>query len=58
MRSLWLRGAAVVCLVAFLAGCSETEPKKPGTPPGTYTIAVNATSGNLVRQTTLTLTVK
>ena len=63
MRFGWLKAAAAVCLAAFLISCgggggNDTGQKKPGTPAGTYTITVNATAGNLVRQGTITLIVK
>lgn len=63
MRFSWLKAAAAVCLAAFLISCGggggdDSGQKKPGTPAGTYTITVSATAGNLVRQGTISLTVK
>jgi hypothetical protein len=48
---------------ALLVGCGSTNNNggsrgSPGTPPGTYTITVNATSGSLVHSATVTLKVQ
>jgi hypothetical protein len=60
-------GAARLCLLAlllvagsYLAGCAtEGFPEgASGTPPGSYTVTVMATSGPVQRTTTVTLTVQ
>jgi len=57
-RAAWPRMAmsvaAVVLFTAFLSGCAS----KTGTPQGTHTITVTATSGSLTRTTTVTLVVR
>jgi FG-GAP-like repeat len=55
--------AAVLTSVVFLASCGGAGPAPPpppsgGTPPGTYTLKVTATSGSLKHSTTVTLIVK
>jgi hypothetical protein len=54
-------GAVLLVSILALTGCGgllrELPPEELPTPPGTYTITVTATSGNLSAQTSLTLTV-
>ncbi len=53
--------AGFLTLILFQAGCgsSSTTTTTTGTPAGTYTVTVNATSGNdAVRTTTVTLVVQ
>jgi hypothetical protein len=63
-RRRWLMGAFVACtLLAMLlqAGCSSSSSNNQtttGTPAGTYTVVLNATSGSATRSTSVTLTVK
>ena len=55
---------ALLCLVGFLishlACGSSSQPKTPvpGTPPGQYTVILNATSGGLTHSVVLSLTVR
>lgn len=53
-------GAAVMLVLLLWTACggSAPVPRQTGTPAGTYTLTVTATSGSLVRSTTLTLTVR
>ena len=55
------RALTLALLAAALAGCggggAAPDPKTPGTPAGTYTLTVNATSGTLAHCATITLTV-
>jgi photosystem II stability/assembly factor-like uncharacterized protein len=53
--------AAALLLAIIIAGCgggATTPPPPTGTPAGTSTITVTATSGSLVHTTTVTLTVQ
>jgi hypothetical protein len=61
------RGLLVCCLIigsfAFLAGCgggssNDGSHGSSGTPPGTYTITVNGTSGNTQHSATVNVTVQ
>jgi hypothetical protein len=58
-RRVRLGFATVAFLVLLLAACggSGTSSGKPGTPPGTYSLTVTATSGSLSHNVTLKLTV-
>jgi hypothetical protein len=58
-----LRGAFALMFVAFWAACggggaAPLPPAREGTPPGTYTLSVTATSGPLTHATTLTVNVQ
>ena len=62
-RRRWLIAmalAAVLGAITLQAGCSNTSNTSTtvGTPAGTYTITVNATSGSATRTTAVTLIVK
>ncbi len=62
-KGYWLASltlSAFFGLVLLQAGCSgsKSTTTTSGTPAGTYTIVVNATSGTIVRSTTLQLTVQ
>ncbi len=63
-RRRWLTAAFVVCALAFVilqAGCSNYTSKTQttsGTPAGSYTVTLNATSGSAVRSTSVTLVVQ
>ena len=54
--------AAVIFMIVSAASCggsgSNTPPPVNGTPVGTYTLSVTATSGSLTHSTTVTLTVQ
>ena len=59
----WLMGlllAGFFALIVFLQGCSSTATitTTTGTPAGTYTVTVNAVSGNATRTTLVTLVVQ
>jgi hypothetical protein len=59
----WLMGlflGAIFALIAFLAGCgsSSTTTTTTGTPAGTYSVTVSATSGSATRSTVVTLVVQ
>jgi hypothetical protein len=49
----------LICVILW-AACGSVAPPRPvgGTPPGTYTLTVTATSGSITRSTTVTLTVQ
>ena len=51
-----------IALIGFLASCGGGSPPppqhNPGTPPGTYTVTVSATSGATTHQQTITLVVQ
>ena len=51
---------ALVALVLFFGSCGggSQVQHQPGTPAGTYTIVVSATSGSVSRSTNLTMTVR
>ncbi len=56
-----LATAALVLLVIGLAGCGAggtNEPQDLGTPAGTYSVTVHATSGGLSAETPVTLVVR
>jgi Beta-propeller repeat len=62
-RRRWLIAIALVAVlggVTLQSGCSNTNSTSTtvGTPAGTYTITVNATSGSATRTTAVTLIVK
>jgi hypothetical protein len=49
----WVFYASVVIVLCLELGCGGSGgPKSPGTPPGTYTISVNATAGAALQHTT------
>jgi peptidoglycan/LPS O-acetylase OafA/YrhL len=56
-------GAVAIVLLAGMAACGGgggggvTPPANPGTPVGTQTVMMTATSGTLTHTTTFTLTV-
>jgi FG-GAP-like repeat/FG-GAP repeat len=54
--------AALLACILFVAGCNGggkvTPPPPNGTPTGTYTLTMTATSGNLTHSTTVTLVVE
>jgi hypothetical protein len=51
--------AAFVLVLVGIAGCNNSNGGgNNGTPAGTYTINIAATSGSLVHNTTVTLTVQ
>jgi hypothetical protein len=60
----WLIGVFVVCTLGAMllqAGCgsySSNTQNTTGTPAGTYTVTIGATSGSATRNTTVTLTVQ
>jgi hypothetical protein len=59
----WLMAIAITAVmsgIALQAGCSNTSNTSTttGTPAGTYTIPINATSGSATRTTAVTLIVK
>lgn len=60
----WLIGAFVACTLGTMllqSGCSSYNAKSQtttGTPAGTYTVTIGATSGSATRNTTVTLTVQ
>lgn len=61
-RRRWLAACALVCLVLVIGGCSSggddnNPPAYTGTPKGTHTISVQATSGNMTVPTAITLVV-
>ena len=62
-RRCWnfVGGAVAIVLLAGMAACGGgggvTPPANPGTPVGTQTVMVTATSGTLTHTTTFTLTV-
>lgn len=50
---------SVVVLAGGLAACSSSSGSgNPGTTPGTYTVSVTGTSGNIISTTSVTLTVQ
>ena len=58
---LWVAAAALICLAVLIAGCSASEPPPPPatwTPPGTYLITIQGSSGNLTVSTTALLVVQ
>jgi hypothetical protein len=62
-KGYWLTSLALGAffgLVLLQAGCggSKSVTTTSGTPAGTYTVVVNATSGTIVRSTTVQLTVQ
>ncbi len=62
-RRRWLLGilgGSFLVLMALSASCGSTPPTitTTGTPAGTYTVTVNATSGSAVRTTTVQLVVQ
>ena len=62
-RRRWLMAIALTAVmsgIALQAGCSNTSNTSTttGTPAGTYTIPINATSGSATRTTAVTLIVK
>jgi hypothetical protein len=55
--------ALLIAVAVFQLACASAEtppppPTQPGTPPGTYTVTVTASSGSLERTTNVTLTVR
>jgi Beta-propeller repeat len=63
-RRRWLAGLFIVCALGAMvlqAGCgskSGNSSSTTGTPAGTYTVTMNATSGTATRSTAVTLVVK
>ena len=63
-RRRWLIGVLVVAVLGFVvlqAGCGSSGPgtsSTTGTPAGTYTVTLNATSGSATRSTAVTLIVQ
>ena len=63
-RRRWLAGAFIICTLGVMvlqAGCgskSGNTTTTTGTPAGSYSITMNATSGNATRSTAVTLVVE
>jgi len=53
-----LGGLLALGLIGAFAGCGSTHHGSPGTPPGTYTITVNAVSGIAKQSTTVQMVVQ
>jgi hypothetical protein len=56
----WIRIALTAGLLVVAAGCGSSKNAIPtmGTPAGTTTVMINATSGNVMQSTSIALTVK
>jgi uncharacterized protein (TIGR03118 family) len=56
----WIRIALAAGLLVVAAGCGSSKNTTPtmGTPAGTTTVMINATSGNVMQSTSIALTVK
>jgi hypothetical protein len=56
----WIRTALTAGLLVVAAGCGSSKNTTPtmGTPAGTTTVMINATSGNVMQSTSIALTVK
>jgi uncharacterized protein (TIGR03118 family) len=56
----WIRIALTAGLLVVAAGCGSSKNTTPtmGTPAGTTTVMINATSGNVMQSTSIALTVK
>jgi uncharacterized protein (TIGR03118 family) len=55
----WIRIAVAAGLLVAAAGCGSSKNNSSmGTPPGTATVMVNATSGTMMQSTSIALTVK
>jgi uncharacterized protein (TIGR03118 family) len=59
-RARWIRIALTAGLLVVAAGCGSSKNTTPtmGTPAGTTTVMINATSGNVMQSTSIALTVK
>ena len=59
-RARWIRIALTAGLLVVAVGCGSSKNTTPtmGTPAGTTTVMINATSGNLMQSTSIALTVK
>jgi hypothetical protein len=54
----WIRIAVAASLLVAAAGCGGSSKNTMGTPAGTTTVMVNATSGTTMQSTSIALTVK
>jgi uncharacterized protein (TIGR03118 family) len=54
----WIRIVLAAGLLVVAAGCGYSKNNNMGTPAGTTTVMVNATSGNVMQSTSIALTVQ